>query len=151
MPSECVFVYVVYSDLFWSEYLSVEFGVVFVSFRYVFYDIVYCSFIHFVPEEYPAVPPFFLELAYKVPTSVVDEHLAQHVEFLKEQYGKGNFLASGRKVPRTGGIILSNVSSKEELEQIIAQDPFNQNGVADYEIVEFIPSMTCQEFDFLKG
>ncbi|TCN70743.1 YciI family protein [Acetobacteroides hydrogenigenes] len=94
---------------------------------------------------------FIISLAYKVPTSVVDEHLAQHVEFLKEQYGKGNFLASGRKVPRTGGIILSNVSSKEELEQIIAQDPFNQNGVADYEIVEFIPSMTCQEFDFLKG
>ena len=43
---------------------SVEFGVVFVSFRYVFYDVVYCSFIHFVPEEYPAIPPFFLELFF---------------------------------------------------------------------------------------
>jgi Uncharacterized protein conserved in bacteria len=93
---------------------------------------------------------FIISLTYKVSTSVVDEHLAAHVEFLKEQYAKGNFLASGRKVPRTGGIILSNVSSKEEVEKIIAQDPFNQNGVADYDIVEFVPSMTCQQLDFLK-
>lgn len=93
---------------------------------------------------------FIISLTYKVPSSVVDEHLSAHVEFLKEQYAKGNFLASGRKVPRTGGVILSNISSKEEVETIIAQDPFNQNGVADYEIIEFVPSMTCQQLDFLK-
>jgi uncharacterized protein YciI len=93
---------------------------------------------------------FIISLTYKVHTSVVDEHLAAHVEFLKEQYASGNFLASGRKVPRTGGIILSNISGKEEVEKIIVQDPFNQNGVADYEIVEFVPSMTCQQLDFIK-
>jgi uncharacterized protein YciI len=93
---------------------------------------------------------FIISLTYKVSTSVVDEHLAAHVEFLKEQYARGNFLASGRKVPRTGGIILSNISGKEEVEKVIAQDPFNQNGVADYEIVEFVPSMTCQQLDFIK-
>lgn len=94
---------------------------------------------------------FIISLTYKVPTSVVDEHLAAHVEFLKEQYAKGNFLASGRKVPRTGGIILSNIPSKDEVEKVIAKDPFNQNGVADYDIVEFVPSMTCQQLDFLKN
>lgn len=94
---------------------------------------------------------FIISLTYKVPTSVVDEHLAAHVEFLKEQYAKGNFLASGRKIPRTGGIILSNISGKEDLEKVIAQDPFNKNEVADYEIIEFVPTMTCQQLDFLKG
>lgn len=93
---------------------------------------------------------FIISLTYKVPTCVVDEHLAAHVEFLNEQYANGNFLASGRKVPRTGGIILSNITDKEELQKIIALDPFNQNGVADYEIVEFVPSMTCKQLDFLK-
>lgn len=93
---------------------------------------------------------FIISLTYKVSTSVVDEHLAAHVEFLKEQYARGNFIASGRKVPRTGGIILSNISGKQEVEKVIEQDPFNQNGVADYEIVEFVPSMTCQQLDFIK-
>jgi uncharacterized protein YciI len=93
---------------------------------------------------------FIISLTYKVPTSVVDEHLAAHVEFLKVQYAKGSFIASGRKVPRTGGIILSNTSSKEEVEKIIAQDPFYQNGVASYDIIEFIPTMTSPQLDFLK-
>ena len=93
---------------------------------------------------------FIISLTYKAPTSVVDEHLAAHVEFLKEQYAKGNLLASGRKIPRTGGVILSNISGKEDLEKVIAQDPFNQNGVADYDIIEFVPTMTCQQLNFLK-
>lgn len=93
---------------------------------------------------------FIISLTYKVPTCVVDKHLTAHVEFLKEQYAKGNFIASGRKIPRTGGIILSNITDKEELQKIIALDPFNENNVADYEIVEFVPSMTCQQLDFLK-
>ena len=34
------------------------------------------------------------------------------------------------------------------VEAIIAQDPFNINGIADYQIVEFMPSMFCD--DILK-
>ncbi|WP_320052930.1 YciI family protein [uncultured Acetobacteroides sp.] len=93
---------------------------------------------------------FIISLTYKVPTSVVDQHLPAHVEFLREQYAKGSFIASGRKVPRTGGVILSNISSKQEVEKIVAQDPFNQNGVANYDIIEFIPTMTSPQLDFLK-
>lgn len=93
---------------------------------------------------------YIVSLTYKVPNDVVDEYLEAHVEFLKEQYRKGYFLASGRKVPRSGGVILSGIDCKEVLDQVISQDPFNQNGVADYEIIEFIPTMTCAELDFLK-
>ncbi|TAJ12310.1 GTP cyclohydrolase [Marinilabiliaceae bacterium JC017] len=93
---------------------------------------------------------YIVSLTYKVPNDVVDEYLEAHVEFLKEQYHKGHFLASGRKVPRSGGVILSGIESIEALNQVINQDPFKQNGVADYEIIEFIPSMTCAELDFLR-
>ena len=71
------------------------------------------------------------------------------MHFLNEQYELGNFIASGRKVPRTGGIILSKVESKSELEKIIEKDPFKINGLADYDLTEFIPSKTCNELSFL--
>lgn len=93
---------------------------------------------------------FIAVLVYKVPIEEVEKHLNEHVEFLKEQYEAGNFIASGRKVPRTGGVILSNMKSKNEFEEVLAKDPFKINVVADYEIIEFVPTMTSKELDFLK-
>tara|TARA_R110002033_G_scaffold170341_1_gene212624 strand:+ start:115 stop:402 length:288 start_codon:yes stop_codon:yes gene_type:complete len=92
---------------------------------------------------------FIINLTYKTELNKIDNHINNHIEFLNEQYELGNFLASGRKVPRTGGIILSNVESKSELEKIIEKDPFKINNLADYELTEFIPSKTCNELSFL--
>ena len=93
---------------------------------------------------------FIINLTYKTELGQIDQYLNEHVDFLNEQYALGNFLASGRKVPRTGGIILSNVSSKSELEEIIKKDPFKKNELADYELTEFVPSKTCEELSFLR-
>ncbi|WP_282043404.1 YciI family protein [Winogradskyella flava] len=92
---------------------------------------------------------FIINLTYKRELENVDHYLNEHIEFLNEQYELGNFLASGRKIPRTGGIILSRVENKSELEKIIDKDPFNINELADYELTEFIPSKTCNELKFL--
>ncbi|GAA0717796.1 YciI family protein [Aquimarina litoralis] len=92
---------------------------------------------------------FIINLTYMVELKKVDQFLNDHVEFLNEQYSLGNFLASGRKVPRTGGIILSNVPSKSELENIISKDPFHKNELANYELIEFIPSKTSEALQFL--
>ncbi len=94
---------------------------------------------------------FIINLTYKTELEKVDQFLNEHVEFLNEQYELGNFLISGRKVPRTGGIILSKVENKSELEKIIEKDPFKRNGIADYELIEFIPSKTCDELKFLMA
>jgi len=93
---------------------------------------------------------FIISLHYKVSMDEVEKHLPSHVEYLKEQYSLNNFIASGRKVPRTGGVILSNIKDREQLETVVNKDPFKRNNVADYEITEFIPSMTSKELDFLK-
>jgi len=92
---------------------------------------------------------FIINLTYKTELEKVDQFINQHIEFLDEQYALGNFLVSGRKIPRTGGVILSNVESKMELEKIINKDPFKINALADYELTEFIPSKTCNELKFL--
>lgn len=92
---------------------------------------------------------FIINLTYKTELEKVDTFLNAHIDFLNDQYEQGHFLASGRKVPRTGGIILSNISSKSELEEIIANDPFKKNELAHYELIEFVPSKTCDELRFL--
>ncbi len=93
---------------------------------------------------------FIVSLTYKSPLEEIDRHLDAHVAYLKEEYAKGRFIASGRKVPRTGGIILSKVETRAELKAILANDPFSIAGVADYDVVEFVPSMVAEGFGNLK-
>ncbi len=93
---------------------------------------------------------FIISLNYKCPLEEVDKHLDAHVAYLKQEYANGNFIASGRKVPRTGGVILSNVKTRNALEAILAKDPFNQADIAEYDITEFIPSMVAEGFEKLK-
>jgi len=92
---------------------------------------------------------FIINLTYKVELKEIDLLLNSHIEYLNEQYELGHFIASGRKVPRTGGIILSIVKSKSKLEKIIEKDPFKKNALADYELIEFVPSKTSKELEFL--
>ena len=94
---------------------------------------------------------FIVSLTYKRPLEEVDSHLDAHVAYLKQEYANGSFIASGRKVPRTGGIILSNVKTKDEMEAILAKDPFFLAGIADYDVIEFIPGMVAEGFEKLKG
>jgi uncharacterized protein YciI len=94
---------------------------------------------------------YIISLTYKVSLEEVDRYLEEHIEYLNRQYEMGNFLASGRKVPRTGGIILSNVPDKDKLSQILEEDPFKKNELAEYEIIEFIPVKTCEELKFLMN
>lgn len=93
---------------------------------------------------------FIINITYKTALENVDRFLAEHITFLEEQYAKGHFIASGRKVPRTGGIILAKTETKEALNAILEKDPFKLNDLALYEVIEFIPSKTAPELDFLR-
>lgn len=93
---------------------------------------------------------FIVSLTYIKPLEEVDALLDEHVAYLKEQYALGNFVASGRKVPRTGGVILARSVSREEIETIITLDPFYCHGVAEYKITEFSPTMSVDELEFLR-
>lgn len=93
---------------------------------------------------------FIISLTYIKPLEEVDEYLTDHVDYLKDQYRLGNFLASGRKVPRTGGVILARAVSREEVETIVRLDPFYRHQVAAYEITEFTPTMTSDALACLR-
>lgn len=83
---------------------------------------------------------FIIDLNYIVPLEELDEHMADHVRYLKKYYKKGIFFASGRKVPRTGGVILALVDSVEEVEKIITEDPFHKHQLAEFNITQFLTS-----------
>jgi uncharacterized protein YciI len=93
---------------------------------------------------------FILSLNYKVPLDVVDQHLDAHVAWLKEGYASGMVLASGRKVPRSGGVIFVR-GEREAVETYARRDPFALNGVADYTLTEVNLSMTAEGLEGLKG
>lgn len=92
---------------------------------------------------------FIVSLTYTAPLAAVDALLDAHVAWLEQGYADGLFLASGRKVPRSGGVILAR-GERPRLEQRLAEDPFARAGVAQYDITEFIPTMTVTELDVLR-
>lgn len=93
---------------------------------------------------------FIVSIHYTCELSEVEKHLAAHVEYLDKYYQQGVFLASGRKEPRTGGVILAKASSREELEQVLNEDPFKQHGLGDYQVTEFLPTKTASELEFMR-
>ena len=89
---------------------------------------------------------FIVSLQYQVPLSEVDQHLPAHRDFLRQHYEKNIFVASGAKIPRTGGVIIATIENKQHLEAILKQDPFYQNKIATYEITEFKPLLYSDDF-----
>jgi len=88
---------------------------------------------------------FVIELTYKVDLAQIDAHMAAHVRFLKKYYASGNFLMSGRKIPREGGIIVAVGKSREDIENIIKEDPFCSRGLADFRIIQFRASQRADD------
>lgn len=86
---------------------------------------------------------FVLELTYTAPLDAVDAVLPAHVAWLDEQYERGVFLASGRKTPRDGGVIIAVAEDRARIEEIAAGDPFVTAGVCAYRVTEFAATKTA--------
>lgn len=92
---------------------------------------------------------FIVLLTYTKPIEIVDQYLKAHRDYLEEGYKKNFFIVSGPKNPRTGGIIVSQLSDRAQLEEILKNDPFKLNDVANYEILEFSPTKQHRNFSML--
>ena len=94
---------------------------------------------------------FVLLLTYVRPLAEVDALMREHVAWLNEHYDAGRFLVSGRRVPRTGGVILARGDDRAEIEALAASDPFVSGGVATCEVVQFRASQTAPGLDELRA
>ncbi|MDE6266080.1 MAG: YciI family protein [Muribaculaceae bacterium] len=93
---------------------------------------------------------FIFKLTYKKPLAEVERFLAAHREFLDRFYQAGKLVVSGPREPRVGGVILCNAATEAEAREIIAQDPFFVEEIADYEVTQFHATKHCVD-NFLNG
>ena len=88
---------------------------------------------------------FVIELIYKADLERIDRSMKAHMAFLKKYYDAGHFLVSGRKIPRDGGIIVAVGDSRDQIEDIVREDPFVAGGIADFNVIEFRPSQRAKD------
>lgn len=82
---------------------------------------------------------FVIVVEYTADLSAVEPVMPAHMEWVDEHYRSGLFLASGRRVPRTGGVVLAQ-GELAAVQAAVAADPFTTYGVARSTIIEFTPS-----------
>jgi len=90
-----------------------------------------------------------LSLTYTKSAEEADHQMQPHLAWVKEGYERGWFFASGRKVPRTGGLILAK-GDRTEIETFVATDPFVIHGIAEYDITEVALTTVAPGFEGLK-
>ena len=90
----------------------------------------------------PGAPLCVVSLTYTAPLERIDARMTDHVAWLEQGYDQGLFVASGRQVPRTGGVVLIR-GHRREVEALVASDPFVAGGLAVAEITEFTANMAA--------
>jgi uncharacterized protein YciI len=97
-----------------------------------------------------AAPLCVVTLTYVADLGEIDAAIDGHVAWLTKGYEDGVILASGRRTPRTGGVILMR-GEREAVEAIAATDPFVAGGLATIMVTPFVASMAAPVLADLLG
>ena len=89
---------------------------------------------------------YLVLIEYEADLAEIDAAMRDHMAFLDRCYAADVFIVSGRRDPRTGGVILARAPSRDDVEAIMALDPFVSRGLASFEIVAFRASQTSRAF-----
>jgi uncharacterized protein YciI len=80
---------------------------------------------------------YMVEFFNLKPNEVVDEFLQEHRAFLAKHVATGVIIAAGPKVPRDGGIIIVADIARDQLDRLLAEDPFLKRSYARCVVTEF--------------
>ncbi|HSW70294.1 MAG TPA: YciI family protein [Gammaproteobacteria bacterium] len=83
---------------------------------------------------------------YTTSLEQVDLHRDVHIEYLNKLISTHKLLAAGRQTPPVGAVIIASNISLDEFKNILAEDPFCIEGVAEYKIFEFNPVLCDESF-----
>jgi uncharacterized protein YciI len=78
-----------------------------------------------------------LKSTYLQPPDVIEKTRPAHLSFLEEEIGKGRLILAGRQADNTGGMLITGDMDDDEVENVIASDPYVRAGVASYERTSF--------------
>ncbi|WP_051799008.1 YciI family protein [Streptomyces sp. NRRL S-337] len=93
---------------------------------------------------------FVVTVTYTAPLAEVDPWRPAHGDWLNDLISRRLLLAVGRQVPLVGGVYLAAKMPVEDLDRILATDPYVLNGVASHSVVEFEPLLVASGLEDLK-
>ena len=94
---------------------------------------------------------FIILINYTKSIEEVNAVVAEHRTYLDTLYAEDKLICSGRRSTLTGGVLISHAKSREEINEIIKNDPYKLKDVADYEVIEFTPGKHHEKFkDFVE-
>ena len=85
-------------------------------------------------------------LTYARPMADVNAHLDGHKAWLVANVRTERILLAGPLEPRTGGLILATCADQDELDAMMARDPFIAHGVATYTSHACTPALVAADF-----
>lgn len=90
-------------------------------------------------------------IRYRVPIEVIEANTEDHRAYLRTLAAAGTLLVSGPMVPRTGGVLVLRVADGEgaaaALDRVRDGDPFWQRGLANYELLQWAPTIGRETLD----
>jgi uncharacterized protein YciI len=83
---------------------------------------------------------YLLLSTYHASLDTMDALLPEHRTYLDHYRDDGVFLLWGRRVPRTGGVIVAHGVDRARIDTIVAEDPFVRANTATYQVIEIQPT-----------
>lgn len=94
---------------------------------------------------------FIVTVAYTAPLEDVEPWRPAHGDWLKQQISRRTLLVAGRQKSLAGGVYLAPGMPAEELDRLLATDPYVVNGVADHTVTEFAPHLVVPGLEALTS
>lgn len=84
---------------------------------------------------------YLLLCHYKKPLEEVDKCLTAHRDYLNAKVESGELVVAGRRNPRSGGVLITTHKNLDDARAFAANDPFTIHDVADFEVIEWTPTV----------
>ncbi len=94
---------------------------------------------------------FLLLGRYLKPADEVEAHLDAHRTWVRDHVEAGVFIAAGREIPLQGGLIVATGVTRDEVDAIIAKDPYFIQNVAEYDVREYDVVLATPGTEALQG
>jgi uncharacterized protein YciI len=91
----------------------------------------------------------FVVLKYRVPLERIVATQDRHRAYLRTLHEQGKMIASGPFIPRDGGGLLLRCADDDELERLLAADPFQIEGLVDTTVHRWAPGIGNEGLDSL--
>lgn len=94
---------------------------------------------------------FLLLGRYLKPADEVEAHLDAHRTWVRDHVEAGVFIAAGREIPLQGGLIVATGVTRDEVDAIIAKDPYFIQKIAEYDVREYDVVLATPGTEALQG